>query len=91
VKKPKIVRTQNNRKGGDSLIRFFLALILGIFLFLIVGSLVLEEFPATQPLWEEFKGQVVQLYNMSLVRYGAVTTIVIIIAIFVVFGSNRKL
>ncbi|ALX47705.1 hypothetical protein [Lentibacillus amyloliquefaciens] len=73
------------------MIRFFLALILGIFLFLIVGSLVLEEFPATQPLWEEFKEQVVQLYNMSLVRYGAVTTIVIIIAIFVVFGSNRKL
>ncbi|QKY69432.1 hypothetical protein [Lentibacillus sp. CBA3610] len=73
------------------MIRFFLALILGIFLFLIVGSLVLEEFPATQPLWEEFKEQVVQLYNMSLVRYGAVTTFIIIIAIFVVFGSNRKL
>ncbi|MFC2947572.1 MULTISPECIES: hypothetical protein [Virgibacillus] len=73
------------------MIRFFLALILGIFLFLIVGSLVLEEFPSLQPLWEEFKAHIVQLYNMSLVRYGAVTTFVIIIAIFIVFGSNKRI
>ncbi|GAB3051261.1 hypothetical protein [Virgibacillus ainsalahensis] len=73
------------------MIRFFLVVILGIFLFLIVGSLVLEEFPAVQPLWDEFKEQIAKLYNMSIVRYGAVTTFIIIIALVVVFGTNKRI
>ncbi|WP_067729900.1 hypothetical protein [Oceanobacillus damuensis] len=73
------------------MIRFLLGIVLGIFLFLIVGSVVLEEFPSIQPLWEEFKQHIVNLYDMSLVRYGAITTFLIIIAIFVVFGSSKRI
>ncbi|MFD2760465.1 MULTISPECIES: hypothetical protein [Lentibacillus] len=73
------------------MIRFFLGLLLGIFLFLVVGSIILEEFPAIQPLWQEFKDAIVRLYDMALVRYGAVTTFLIIIAIFIVFGSSKKI
>ena len=74
-----------------TLIRFMLGIVLGIFLFLIVGSIVLEQFPSIQPLWEEFKGHIIRLYDMSLVRYGAITTFLIIIAIFVVFGSSKRI
>ncbi|OZU89030.1 hypothetical protein CIL03_08410 [Virgibacillus indicus] len=73
------------------MIRFLLGFILGIFLFLIVGSIVLEQFPSIQPLWEEFKGHIVGLYDMSLVKYGAITTFLIIIALFVVFGTSKKI
>jgi len=73
------------------LIRFFIGLVLGIFLFLIIGSIILEQFPSIVPIWEEGKGHIVALYNMSLVKYGAITTFLIIIALFVVFGSSKRI
>ncbi len=72
------------------MIRFFIGLILAIFLFLVIGSLILEQFPSVVPIWEEAKGHIVSLYNMSLVKYGAITTFLLIIAIFIVFGSSKK-
>jgi len=72
------------------MIRFLLGLILGIFLFLIVGSIVLEQFPSVVPVWEEIKGHILTLYNMSLVKYGAIPTVLLIIAIFILFGSSKR-
>lgn len=68
-----------------------IGLVLVIFLFLVVGNVVLEEFPQVQPLWEELRQHVVNLYNMSIVKYGAMTTFLIIIAIFIVLGSSRRI
>lgn len=71
--------------------RTFVGIILGIFLIAILGSILLETFPQLQPLWEEFKEIVVGLYEASQVKYGAVATVAIIIGLFVVFGTSRKI
>jgi len=57
---------------------------------LIIGSLMLEQFPQLQPLFEEFKSHVVNLYNMSIVKYGMITTLFIIFGLFILFGSSRR-
>lgn len=72
--------------------RLIIGTILGIFLVVIVGSIVLETFPQLQPLWEEFKGIVVGLYESSKVKYGTLATVGIIVALILLFGtSGRKL
>ncbi|WP_040980402.1 MULTISPECIES: hypothetical protein [Oceanobacillus] len=73
------------------MLKFLLGLVLGIFLFLVIGSILLEEFPAVQPLWEEVKLQVVTLYNMSIVRYGAIPTLLIIAGLFILIGSSKRM
>lgn len=67
-----------------------LGLMFALFLVLIIGSLILEQFPSLQPLFNEFKMHVVNLYNASLIKYGSITTVLIIIAIFIVVGSSKK-
>jgi len=64
--------------------------ILMIFLIVVIGSLLLEQFPTLVPLWEELKMHVVSLYESSLVKYGTITTLVLIVAIFIVVGSSKK-
>lgn len=71
--------------------RFLLGFVLAIFLFLVVGSILLEEFPTIQPLWEEIKTQAATLYNMSIVRYGAIPTLLIIVALFILIGSSKRM
>lgn len=73
------------------MLRYALGTIFLILLVMVIGTIVLEEFPAIQPLFEELKMHVINLYNMSLVRYGSVTTIIIIVAIFVLVGSSKRL
>lgn len=72
------------------MIRFILGLILGIFMIMFVGSILLTEFPQLQPLFEEGKTHVVSLYNMSMVRYGAVATLFLIIAILFIAGDSKR-
>lgn len=77
-------------KGGVRVLRFLLGTILFILLIMVVGSIVLEEFPQLQPLFEEMKMHVVNLYNISLVKYGSVATLCIAVAIFILVGSSSK-
>lgn len=70
--------------------RGILYFILAMLLILVVGSVILEEFPTVQPLWEELKGHIVTIYNMLIVKYGAITTICIIVAVFLLVGSSSR-
>lgn len=67
-----------------------LAMICFVVLIAFMGSIALEQFPTLVPIWEEFKMQVTALYNMSLVKYGAVATVLLIFCIFIVVGSSQK-
>jgi len=72
------------------LLRAILFTALFIVLILVVGTIILEEFPQTQPVFEEMKMHAVNLYDASIERYGATITILLLIAIFIVIGSSRK-
>lgn len=61
-----------------------------IFLILVVGSIVLDQFPGVLPLWEEFKVHVVSLYNTSLGKYGMTGTLLLIIAIVILIGTSKR-
>ncbi|MEN1969689.1 hypothetical protein WMZ97_16625 [Lentibacillus sp. N15] len=73
------------------MLRFFLGTILFVLLIMVVGSVVLDEFPGLQPLFEELKMHVVNLYNISLVKYGTITTLLLIVAIFILVGSSKRI
>ncbi|GAE93045.1 hypothetical protein JCM21714_2078 [Gracilibacillus boraciitolerans JCM 21714] len=70
--------------------RMALQILLGLFLVIIVGSIILETFPQLQPLWQEFVDVVIGLYESSKVKYGTIATVGIIIAIGVLAGTSRK-
>lgn len=70
--------------------RAILATILGIFLIVMVGSIVLETFPQLQPLWNEFRDIVVQLYQTAEIKYGTVATVAIILSLVILFGTSSK-
>lgn len=71
--------------------RTLVSIILGIFLLTILGSILLETFPQLVPLWDEFKTIVVNLYETSQVKYGAIATIAIIVGLLLVFGTSKKI
>lgn len=77
-------------RGSDNVIKAVIGMLLGILLIMIIGSLILEQFPSLQPLFDELKMHAVNLYNASIIKYGSITTILIIIAIFIVVGSSKK-
>lgn len=68
--------------------KFILRAILVFLVILVVGGIVLDAFPSTQPLFEELKMHVINLYNMSLARYGTEVTILLIIAIVIMIGTS---
>ncbi|MFC5591700.1 hypothetical protein ACFPRA_22700 [Sporosarcina soli] len=70
--------------------KLIIGTILMVFLIVVIGSLLLEQFPTLIPLWEELKMHVVNLYESSLVKYGTITTLVLIVAIFIMVGSSKK-
>ncbi|MFS0689022.1 hypothetical protein AB1K89_07260 [Sporosarcina sp. 179-K 8C2 HS] len=70
--------------------KLIIGTILMVFLIVVIGSLLLEQFPTLIPLWKELKMHVINLYESSLVKYGTVTTLVLIVAIFIVVGSSKK-
>jgi len=60
-----------------------------IFLTVIIGSVILEQFPELLPLWNEFKAITVELYNSSKVKYGSIATAAIIAAVAILIGTSR--
>ena len=79
------------RKVVLLMLRLLLSIVLFVLLIMVVGSVILEEFPQLQPLFEELKMHVVNLYNISLVKYGSVTTILLIVAIVVLIGTSKRM
>ena len=78
------------REGVKDMFKLVIGTILMVFLIVVIGSLLLEQFPTLIPLWEELKMHVVNLYESSLVKYGTITTLVLIVAIFIMVGSSKK-
>lgn len=73
------------------MLKFLLGTFLFIFLIMVIGGILLEEFPSLLPIWEEIKMHAVTLYDMSMARYGAVATILLIVAIFILIGSSKNM
>jgi len=73
------------------LLRAILFTALFIVLILVVGTVILEEFPQTQPVFEEIKMHAVNLYDASIERYGTTITILLLIAIIIGIGSSKKI
>ncbi|WP_050179634.1 hypothetical protein [Domibacillus robiginosus] len=71
------------------MLKMLLGTLLMIFLILAIGSVVLEEFPGAQPLWEEGKVHAVSLYNSSLGKFGMTGTLLLIIAICFLAGTSK--
>lgn len=70
--------------------RYIFNFILITVLIVVVGGIALDSFPQIQPLYEELKSHIINLYNISLVKYGSTVTILIIVAIFVLVGSSKR-
>lgn len=64
-------------------------IILMTFMIVIIGSVLLEQFPQLQPLWQEFTNIVADVYQSSKVKYGTVATIAIIAGVAVMIGTSR--
>ncbi|MBG9730760.1 hypothetical protein ABD87_14760 [Lysinibacillus sphaericus] len=63
--------------------------IAGFFLIALAGSVILDQFPGLQPMWEEAKTVIGELYQSSLARYGTGFTLIIILAIFILIGTSK--
>lgn len=70
--------------------RIILGILLFIVLIMLVGTTILDEFPQLQPLFDELVMHTVTLYNLSIVKYGTVTTILFIIALIVLIGTSSS-
>lgn len=69
--------------------RTIIYVLLMIFLTVIIGSVILEQFPELLPLWNEFKEITVELYNSSKIKYGSIATVAIIVAVAILIGTSR--
>lgn len=72
------------------MLKMLLGALLMMFLIFAIGSVMLEEFPGAQPLWDESKIQASSLYEASLGKFGATGTVLLIIAICFLAGTSRK-
>lgn len=71
--------------------RFILFFLLFIVLIMFLGTIILDEFPQLQPLFDEMVMHAVNLYNLSIVKFGTVATLLFIIAIIVLIGTSKKM
>lgn len=60
-----------------------------VVLLIIVGNVLLTTFPELVPYWNEFKEIVLNLYNLSIVRYGTGATVIIIAALIILIGNSK--
>lgn len=71
--------------------RFILFFLMFIVLIMFLGTIILDEFPQLQPLFDEMVMHTVNLYNLSIVKFGTVATLLFIIAIIVLIGTSKKM
>lgn len=70
--------------------RLIFGVLFMILLIAVIGTVILDQFPSLVPLWEELKMHLATLYDMSVVRYGAGITFLLIIGIAILLGSSKK-
>ena len=71
------------------IIGFILVGICGVFLIALIGSVLLDQFPSLQPMWEEAKTVTGEIYQSSLAKYGTGFTLAIIIAGAILVGTSK--
>lgn len=71
--------------------RFILFFLMFIVLIMFLGTIILDEFPQLQPLFDEMVMHTVNLYNLSIIKFGTVATLLFIIAIIVLIGTSKKM
>ncbi|WP_394237479.1 hypothetical protein [Niallia oryzisoli] len=76
-------------KGVKKVFKTLIYVVLMTFLIVILGSVLLEQFPQLMPLWNEFKAIIAELYESSKVKYGTIATIAIIVAVAMMIGTSR--
>lgn len=72
-----------------TLFKTVIYIILMTFLIVLIGSILLEQFPQLQPLWEEFTVIVKEVYQSSKMKYGTIATVAIIVGVFIMIGTSR--
>jgi hypothetical protein len=77
------------KKGVKKVFKTLIYVVLMIFLIVILGSVLLEQFPQLVPLWNEFKAIIGELYESSKVKYGTIATIAIIVAVIMMVGTSH--
>ncbi|SOC21556.1 hypothetical protein SAMN05880501_11316 [Ureibacillus xyleni] len=65
-----------------------LTIVAMILVITVVGSVLLDQFPTLQPIWNEFKEVVGSFYESSKVKYGVLTTVIFIVGIGILFASS---
>lgn len=65
--------------------------VLMVFVVLIAGSVVLEQFPSLVPVWEQAKEHGGDLYNLSLNKFGPTGTGLLIIILTILIGTSTKM
>lgn len=70
--------------------RYILSLLVGVFVLMFIGSILLSEFPQLQPILDEGVAWVKSMYELSLVKYGTVATGILIIGLLILFGDKKR-
>lgn len=66
-----------------------LTIVAFILVITVVGSTLIDQFPTLEPIWNEFKTVVGDFYESSKVKYGVLTTVILIIGVGILFGSSN--
>lgn len=72
------------------MLRFIFVSILMIFVIMVVGSILLDQFPSLVPVWEEMRLHGEKLYGMSLEKFGPTGTAVLIVGIIILVGTSAS-
>ncbi|MGE7920673.1 hypothetical protein ACQKM9_17310 [Viridibacillus sp. NPDC093762] len=63
--------------------------IVSLFVVIVVGSLMLEQFPQLQPLWEETQVMAKSLYATAAAKYGIAGAVILIAGVLIMFGTSK--
>jgi len=59
-----------------------------VFVILVVGSIILDQFPSLLPVWEAMQAHGKNLYDIALEEFGPTRTVLLIIGIIVLIGTS---
>lgn len=77
-------------KGGGFYLRVILSILLGIFVIMFIGQILLTEFPALQPLFEQAVDWVSEIWFMLVNKYGVITAGVLVVGILILFSTSKR-
>ncbi|PRX40912.1 hypothetical protein CLV97_110104 [Planifilum fimeticola] len=76
------------RMGEKILLRDIFFGMLMVFVILVVGSIILDQFPSLLPVWEAMQVHGKNLYDISLEEFGPTRTVLLIIGIIILIGTS---